>query len=166
MASEELLADLRRDEGLRLKSYPDPLSPLGKAMNMPASQRPPGWAHLRGDPWTIGFGHTGLDVSPNTVWTKAMADAALARDVDRHTAELNRRLPWWARLDDVRRDVLANMAFNLGVDGLLDFKNTLARVKAGDFEGAAEGMLKSLWARQVGERARRLAAMMRTGERA
>lgn len=165
MPSEELLADLRRDEGLRLKAYPDPLSPLAEELRLPESKRRFGWQRLRGDPWTCGYGHTGLDVAPSTVWTKAQADAALLKDVLRHDAELDKRLPWWRTLDPVRRDVLSNMAFNLGVEGLLSFKNTLARLKAGDFEGCAEGMAASLWARQVKGRATRLIEMMRTGER-
>ena len=55
------------------------------------------------------------------------------------------------------------MAFNLGVQGLLKFRNTLGMVRDGDYDGAARGMLASLWARQVKGRATRLADQMRTG---
>lgn len=133
-----LIADLKRDEGLRLTAYMDTVGV-----------------------WTIGYGHA--HVAPGTVWTQAQADAALIDDVRQHNAELAAALPWVANLDAVRRRVLQNMAFNLGVKGLLGFKNTLGMVKAGDYEGAARGMMNSLWAKQVKGRAVRLAEQMRTG---
>ncbi|HUO11336.1 MAG TPA: glycoside hydrolase family protein, partial [Caulobacteraceae bacterium] len=66
-------------------------------------------------------------------------------------------------LDDPRQDVLANMAFNLGVGGLLRFPKTLALVRAERWDAAADAMLASAWARQVGARARRLAEQLCTG---
>jgi lysozyme len=61
--------------------------------------------------------------------------------------------------------VLVNMGFNLGPEGLLGFRRTLRAVEEGRYADAAEGMLRSKWARQVGARAVRLAAMMREGAR-
>ena len=55
------------------------------------------------------------------------------------------------------------MCFNMGIDTLLEFKNTLSFMQAGDYNSAANGMLSSLWAKQVGLRADNLAVMMRTG---
>ncbi len=138
-------AALKTDEGCRLHAYPDPLTGAS--------------------PWTIGYGHTGLDVHPALVWTQDQAEAALALDIDRHGDALARALPWIERLDPVRAAVLINMAFNLGVPGLLAFKNTLAAVRGGAYIRAANGMRASLWARQVGRRAERLAVEMETGER-
>jgi lysozyme len=146
----QLIADLKRDEGLRLEAYPDPLS--------------------GGDPWTIGYGHTGPDVRRGTVWTQEQAEAALIADIQEHSAELLEHLPWVSSLDPARQRVLFNMAFNLGVGkpggtkGLLGFKNTLAMVERGDYAGAADGMARSLWAKQVKGRAVRLANTMRTGQ--
>lgn len=134
----QLIADLKRDEGLRLKAYRDTVGV-----------------------WTIGYGHA--HVAPGTVWTQAQAEAALIEDIRKHNDELAAALPWVSGLDPVRRRVLQNMAFNLGVRGLLGFKNTLGMVKDGDYEGAARGMLNSLWAKQVKGRAVRLAEQMRTG---
>lgn len=145
----QLVADLKRDEGLRLEAYPDPIS--------------------GGHPWTIGYGHTGPEVKPGLRWTEAQAEAALIRDIEEHNAELLAALPWVADLDPVRQRVLFNMAFNLGVGqpggakGLLGFKNTLGMIERGEYERAAAGMLNSRWARQVKGRAVRLAEQMRTG---
>lgn len=63
-----------------------------------------------------------------------------------------------------RRDILISMAYQMGVDGLAGFKNTLAMVTAGNFTGAANGMLSSKWATQTPKRAKRHAEVMRTGE--
>jgi lysozyme len=59
--------------------------------------------------------------------------------------------------------VLINMAFNIGVGGLLKFKNTLAHIRSGQYELAATEMLDSNWARQVHGRAKELALQMRHG---
>lgn len=87
----------------------------------------------------------------------------LKNDIDRKVAELNKRIPWWTKLDDARKGVLLNMSFQMGTDGLLGFKNTLAMIQAGNYEGAAKGMLQSKWARQTPSRAKRMAEQMRTG---
>lgn len=143
MPRAELIAALKTDEGFRLKAYPDPLT--------------------GGAPWTIGYGHTGPEVYPGLVWTAEKCEAVLIADIEKHNAELLRKAPWIAKLDPVRQSVLQNMAFNLGVDGLLQFRNTLAAVKAGEYERACIGMLASKWATQVKGRAQRLARQMRTG---
>ncbi len=67
-------------------------------------------------------------------------------------------------MDPIRQDVLANMCFNMGIGTLMTFHNTLAAMHDQRWEDAAEGMLASKWASQVGARADRLAEQMRTGE--
>lgn len=76
---------------------------------------------------------------------------------------LTTKLNWFSRLDGVRQGVLINMSFQLGIDGLLKFVNTLKMIENGDYQSASVGMLNSLWARQTPERANRLAKQMRTG---
>ena len=66
-------------------------------------------------------------------------------------------------LDPVRQRVMLNMTFNMGVGWIDDFKNTVETIRRGDYASAASGMLKSKWHKDVGDRAQRLAAMMRTG---
>lgn len=143
---DEFLAQLKIDEGCKLKAYPDPIS--------------------KGEPYTIGYGHTDRGVIKlGMVWTQSKADATLREDALRHASELVRKAPWILGLDPVRQDVLFNMAFNLGIEGLLGFRNTLNFIKSGDYAKASAGMLGSRWAEQVGRRAIRLATMMRTGIR-
>lgn len=142
-----LTTQLRRDEGLRLRVYDD-------ATGQPIA---PGSA-VKGHP-TIGYGRA-LDVRGIS---SQEADYLLSNDVQAVIAQVQRALPWSLTLSAPRFAVLVNMAFNLGLGGLLSFNNTLAKVQAGDYAGAAQGMLASLWAKQVGARAQRLAAQMQTG---
>ena len=67
-------------------------------------------------------------------------------------------------IDPVRRAVVLDMLFNLGLPRLLKFKNTLTAVREGDWEQAAQGMENSKWYGQVRTRAVRLVRMMRTGK--
>lgn len=133
-----LVSDLKRDEGLRLKPY---RCSAGKL--------------------TIGYGRNLEDVGI----TQAEAEAMLMADIKAARRELDRVLPWWRNLSAVRQDALVNMAFNLGITRLLGFKNALAAMQAYDFDRAADEMLDSRWAAQVGDRAKRLAHMMRAGRR-
>jgi len=89
-------------------------------------------------------------------------DLMYQNDIAETEAWLDRNLPWWRSLDPVRQRVMMNMAFNMQ-GKLLTFVNTLTAIKRGDYAAAADGMLNSLWAKQVGARARRLADLMRNG---
>ncbi|MEM6161036.1 glycoside hydrolase family protein [Erwinia sp. P6884] len=62
-----------------------------------------------------------------------------------------------------RADVLYSMAYQMGIEGLSAFKNTLVLISNGNFDGAAEGMMASRWAKQTPARAKRHAEMMRNG---
>jgi lysozyme len=153
--SDDLLADLRRDEGLRLHAYPDPLSVLSAACRS-AHLKPeqyeqlPGWQKLSGAPWTIGYGHTGADVHAGDACTTERAEALLCDDVRIVQRGLDLRMAWWRELSPVRQDAVANMAFNLGVEKLMGFTNTLRLLRAGDYAAAADNALDSAWSRQVG----------------
>lgn len=136
MNIEEMKKELIRDEGLRLKPY---RCTAGKL--------------------TIGVGRN-LD---DTGITELEAEMLLAYDIERFGYQLDRLIPWWRRLDEVRQRVILNMAFNMGTAKLMDFSVTLANVQAGRYKQAAAGMRSSRWAKQVGARAERLAKMMEEG---
>jgi lysozyme len=145
-ANEDLLvAELRRDEGVRYVPYRDTkdIPTVGVGHNLQASPLPAGWTYPL---------------------TDAQVDMLLAQDLANVYGDLNRDLPWWTDLNDVRQRVVCNMCFNLGMSRLTGFKNTLAAMRQGAYLDAASGMLNSAWASQVGARAQRLAQMMRTGE--
>jgi lysozyme len=109
---------------------------------------------------TIGVGRA-LDV--NGISSEEIA-FLLNNDITRVSDQLNAALPWFGTLDYVRQCALINMAFNLGVAGMLGFHETLSLIAAGNYQLAGSQMLASKWATQVGARARRLAEMIRTGK--
>lgn len=110
---------------------------------------------------TIGIGRNLDDCGIS----QSEAYVMLINDIMNCEKQLQARIPdIYNKLDEVRKSVLLNMCFNLGVSGLLGFKNTLAFVKAGDWERAANNMLVSRWAKQVGRRAIELSELMRKGK--
>ena len=127
---------LKRDEGLRLTVYED----------------------TEGHP-TIGYGRC-LDTKGIS---HTEAEMLLDHDIQDATAEVTARLPWAASMGEVRFSVLVNMAFNLGLTGLLEFRQALNAMERNEWETAAKAMLDSRWALQVGGRATRLARQMQTG---
>jgi lysozyme len=109
---------------------------------------------------TIGVGRNLTDRGIS----REEAEHLLDNDIREHSDQLFQALPWIASLDEIRQRVLLDMAFNMGVPGLLKFRNTLRAVKEGRYKDAAQGMEASLWYRQTTSRAQRLVQMMRTGE--
>lgn len=87
----------------------------------------------------------------------------ILRNRIRLAAEDAAKLPAFAKLDSVRQTVLVDMVYNMGLDTVKKFRNTLAYMEAGDYFAAARGMRNSLWARQVGRRAEELARIMESG---
>ena len=137
-----LIAELRRDEGVEYEPYKDTagIDTVGVGHN------------LKAHPLRLIY-----PISDDEV------DAILAQDLERVFAGLDKNMPWWRGLTHARQRVLANMAFNLGTAGLMGFKNTMLYVQNGEYQKAADGMLASKWAKQVGARAKRLADMMVAG---
>lgn len=76
---------------------------------------------------------------------------------------LQQALPWFPRLDEIRQRVLIDLAYNLGVPGLLTFDGTLAHVALGEYDAAARHLEATPWYAQVGHRGPVLCAMLRTG---
>ena len=92
------------------------------------------------------------------------AETMLDNDIETHKKDLSIHLPWTNSLDEPRRNVLINMCFNLGIGSLLKFHDTLESIQRGAYKEAAQHMLDSNWAAQVGSRADYLAKIMETGE--
>lgn len=136
----ELTKQLKLDEGQKAHAYQD---------------------HLGF--WTIGIGRLVDARKPGSGLRDVEIAFMLNNDLDDRLTALSKRLPWFDDLDDARKGVLVNMSFQLGVEGLLGFKNTLRLVGDGKYAEAADNMLKSLWARQTPARAQRMAEQMRSG---
>ena len=112
---------------------------------------------------TIGVGRL-IDKRKGGGITAEESAFLLKNDIQKLIAALEAKLPWIKTLDDARRGVLLSMAFQMGVEGLLGFKNTLAMIQTGKYAEAATGMMNSKWAKQTPSRAQRHAEQMRTGK--
>ena len=88
----------------------------------------------------------------------------LSNDIQRVVDELLANVDCYNKLSDVRKSVLIDMCFNLGISRFMQFKNFLAAVDRGDYVDAAREMLDSRWATQVGDRSVRLSKMMSSDE--
>ncbi len=132
-----VIDQLKRHEGFRRKPYLDTVGKL-----------------------TVGFGRNLEDVGINMV----EAEYLLKKDVRQVRQRLMDQLPIFLELSPIRQAVLENMAFNLGLDGLMRFKRMLAAINYGDYTLAAKEMLDSKWAKQVGSRAVELADQMKFDE--
>lgn len=88
----------------------------------------------------------------------------LENDINETYRELCDKWPKILLLDDARQNVLVNMAFNLGVPRLMNFVKMFNALSLADYELAANEMLDSRWAVQVGNRALELSRQMRAGE--
>ena len=109
---------------------------------------------------TIGVGHNVEDVP----LTPRAIQAILEDDINIATAELDRSWNHWKRdLSPARQNVLIEMVFNLGYPRFSKFEKLIQAILDHDYEAAADEMLDSKWARQVGRRAINLATQMRSG---
>lgn len=133
---DKLMDELRRDEGVKSHPYVDT---VGKT--------------------TIGVGHnlSDLGISDRIINALLEEDIAIAETGARSI------YPDFDSLSDARQRVLVNMTFNLGRARLALFTGMLGAMRNGDWSKAADEMLDSRWAVQVGPRSQRLAAMMKEG---
>ena len=136
--TEKLLEMLKRHEGVRSKVY---LCSAGYE--------------------TIGVGRNisanGLGLSGDEV------DYLLENDIVRVIKELSSEYPWFKDLDDVRKDAMIDISFNLGATRLRGFKRALAAMEVADYKMAAKEFLDSKWSRDVKGRATELCYMIEMG---
>lgn len=107
---------------------------------------------------TIGYGRNLDDVGISN----EEAEYLLKHDLENAEKEAE-KLDCYKKLNQNRKDILIEMVFNLGYPRLCGFKKMLSALDRGDYDGAANEMLDSKWARDVGERAKTLAYFMRIG---
>ena len=136
MNREILIEELKKDEGVRLKPY-----------------------KCSADKLTIGIGRNIEDRGISDL----EAEFLLQNDIDICIDELKKSFSWYEDLSDKRQRALVNMCFNLGLGKLKGFKKFIKAIENQIWNVAAEEMLDSKWADQVGERAVRLALMVLEG---
>jgi lysozyme len=134
---DKLLAQLRDDEGWRESPYRDHLGFL-----------------------TIGYGFL-IDERRAVKMPRAVGDLWLELVAKEKWDDLVSRVPWLSAQPEAVQQALANMAYQLGVDGVLGFRTMLAALSGGDRVRAAEAALDSKWATQTPARAQRVARLIR-----
>lgn len=111
---------------------------------------------------TIGVGRniskSGMGLSEDEV------DYLLENDITRVIKELSSEYPWFNDLDDVRKDAMIDISFNLGATRFRGFKNALSAMESADYTLAAKEFLDSKWSRDVKGRSHELASMIETGK--
>lgn len=119
---------------------------------------------------TIGIGHN-LDVKPAfngqripDVISDQLCDLLFDRDLNDTITQLNSSWTKNTTLDQVRRDAVLNMCFQLGVYGVLRFKLMLNALERSDWVAAKAHALDSSWAKQTPERAKRVSEQLLTGK--
>ena len=112
---------------------------------------------------TVGVGRN-IDPEGGIGLSEDEIDYLLQNDIDRVYAELDSEYDWFAGLDRVRQDAMIDISFNLGQTRLRAVKNALAGMASGDWNEAADQFMDSRWSGQVGNRAKTLTEMIRTGE--
>ena len=105
----------------------------------------------------------GRNIQDNGI-TEDEARYLLKNDIDRSRKELE-TFYWFKGLDDVRKDCLTNMVFNIGFPTFIKFVGLISDLQDKDYKSASLNMLDSRWAKQVKGRAKELAEQMRTGQR-
>lgn len=131
----QLLRQVERHEGKRLKPYRCTAGYL-----------------------TIGVGRN-LDAKGIT---EEECDMMLIHDL-KEAQKQAESLDYFHSLSDIRKCVIVNMVFNMGLYGVTRFRNMAQAIRLKDYSLAAEEMLDSKWARQVGDRAQELAFQMKYG---
>jgi len=138
--NSKLIEQLRRDEGEVLHAYQD---------------------HLGF--WTLGVGRL-IDRRRGGGISAEESAYLLHNDVRRVDQALRSALPWFSVLDEPRQCALISMGFQMGVAGLLEFKQTLGCIRDGRYAEAETLALRSKWATQTPARARRIARQIASGE--
>lgn len=109
---------------------------------------------------TIGRGHNLRDVPI----TQRAADVIFEDDCDTHWQSLVQGIPWVRGLDSARQAAMFDLAYNMGIQTLLTFHQFLNYMKSGQYDTAAQDLLQTPYASQVGKRALGNAELIAHGE--
>jgi lysozyme len=142
--TDALLALVKEDEGWLPYAYDDR---TGEPIQCK------GWA-------TIGYGFL-IDSRKGAGLPRPVAEFWLRYAVNERVEELERR---WPAFKDQPEDVqlaVANMAYQMGVSGVLKFNDMLNALERGERSQAATHALQSIWATQTPKRARKMAGLIR-----
>jgi lysozyme len=141
---------LKRHEGVRLKPYKDTknIETVGVGHNIEAKGLPPDIEAYLEDYGEI---------------TPEMVDILLDQDIEDAITDCERLYPAFSTFSENRQDALIDFLFNVGYATAKTFKTTNGYINAGEWQKASEGLLASLYAKQVKGRAVEIAKMLKEG---
>ena len=108
---------------------------------------------------TCGYGRNLEDIGIS----EEEAEMLLKNDIYEATNQLLNAFPFMATFSDVRISAMINFTFNVGIGTVRKFSNTIEYLKNEDWDAAADEMMDSKWAEQVGDRAIQITEQIRTG---
>ena len=108
---------------------------------------------------TVGYGRNLEDIGIS----EEEAEMLLKNDIYEATNQLLNAFPFMATFSDVRISAMINFTFNVGIGTVRKFSNTIEYLKNEDWDAAADEMMDSKWAEQVGDRAIQITEQIRTG---
>jgi len=106
---------------------------------------------------TIGYGFAIKDL----ILDEDIAELILERKIEKLKSDACRRFEWLDDMPIAVSEVVLEMCYQLGVTGVSKFKKTIALLRDGNWEGASEEMLDSLWAKQTPNRAKELSNIIK-----
>lgn len=109
--------------------------------------------------WTIGYGHN-LSVKP---LSQAVCALILSEDLEEAEHDLASAFPYYLHLDGARQGILLDLAFNLGIEGLMGFRKMLVAIQLSDWTIAADELRNSKAAVEEPNRIAKLAHALETG---
>ena len=123
--------------------------------------------------WTIGYGHListdatltydqALTLS-NAPWSVDLAALSIEHQINDCGLSLDRAFPWFHNLDSARQESFIELCYNMGINHLSQFTHLLAAAESAQWVVVAVELIDSLYARQVGARAKRIAIELGTG---
>lgn len=146
---KNLLERIKREEGFRALPYLDTLGfkTVGYGFKLPLSKAE--------QEISIELGFS--EIYP---MSKKVAEAILLHRLENIQKRLYEQIVWLKFKPQEVQNILIEMAYQLGANGVVKFKNTLKMIENNEYEKASKGMLQSLWAKQTPNRAKRLSKRM------
>lgn len=112
----------------------------------------------------VGYGHDITIIDANSTYANGISQESaltlLEADIDIATRLANGALPWLHLIDELRQGIIVELVFQLGIQGMLQFKQMLQAIQSDDWEAAANAMIDSEWHSQTPARCEELAALM------
>lgn len=141
---DDVKAMVKRHEGVRKQAYKDSV-----------------------EKWTIGVGHLIGNGSSQGEYagrtlTDKEVDDLFEEDFAKHV-KIAEKTPGWNLANDAGKAAMIDLAFNMGY-WWKKWPNTAKAFAEGNFDAAAAGLKDSKWYTQVGDRAKEIVALVKSGK--